>query len=79
VLARATLHPPPHEDWRTVPDLMHVAGVSRAQAYRLLWRGVVPSKVFGRVRYIRAEDVTTFVRGKSGDRKRSQGWAPPPA
>jgi len=59
--ARAAESPPAGEDWRTIRDLMQAAKVSRSQAYRLLERGVVPFQVFRGVRYIRAEDIATFI------------------
>ena len=60
--ARAAERPPAGEDWRTVRELMLAADVSRAQAYRLLKRGVVPFQVFAGIRYIRGEDIAAVTR-----------------
>jgi excisionase family DNA binding protein len=60
--ARVESGPPADEGWCTVRELMRAAEVSRAQAYRLLERGVVPFKVFAGVRYIRGEDIAAFAR-----------------
>jgi hypothetical protein len=52
--------PPADEDWRTVAELKRVARCSRAHAYRLLERGIVPFRLFGRTRYVRRRDIIPF-------------------
>jgi len=59
--ARSASRPPADEDWCTVADLMHVARVSRSQAYRLLASGIVPFRVFAGVWRIRRDDIAAFV------------------
>ncbi len=61
--ARAAERPPAGEDWRTVRELMRAAKVSRAQAYRLLERGVLPFRVFAGIRYIRGPHLAAVTRG----------------
>jgi hypothetical protein len=38
------------------------ASVSRSLVYRLIKRGVLPSKTFGMAHYVRGEDFAEFVR-----------------
>ncbi len=63
--------PPGDEDWCTVADLIRAAGCSRAHAYRLLERGAIPFRVFGRTRYVRRSDVTAFRAGYMKNLNRS--------
>ncbi len=65
VRLRSASRPPADEDWCTVADLIRIAGCSRAHAYRLLDRGIVPFQVFGGIRYVRSEHVAAFVSNTS--------------
>jgi len=58
--SRSGSRPPSDEDWCTVAELVRVAGCSRAHAYRVLQRGIVPFRLFGRTRYVRRRDIIAF-------------------
>ena len=43
-------------------ELARELGVCRMTAYKLLWRGAMPSFKVGRLRKVRSEDVDAFIQ-----------------